>query len=753
MASAVACVLEVLEPRQLLDGLSPGDTMILGERFYASGLDQPQLTAVMTDGGEVIRDSLGRIIPFDPYIDTGASAFVISHITAQGYTATDLFGDVTTVEGLSIGTLHGSLIGVYTDAGVGGPETGDVTSPLGLLLRNGMPLAETIDPDTFEIIPPVIDLAEFVNVGQYNLWVRQQEGYGEHLLFMGFDLGVQPLDVIGMPVIEQYVMVMDPTTIGADPEGLFVTRMETELLHEGSPLPGTNLTFRLAMQDFSGAQPPAGETFPSHARNPMFQDVAVTHTANGTMRTLPGQSWLFDTGSTSTMISFAHAQELGLIDEGYADFDSFMADFDGITMPIGGIGCIDEPVTVPLLTVDQIAIPAADGTTVVWQNVDVLVLDAAGLDGVVGLNLLLPAITMDLSTLTELGRNAGLFDAIVFDVNADNTADLRLHYDPADVVVIPGAPTIVSTLPAPIHTGGYLHAVPVTQIGLTVSEALDGIDANAPTNYELRGRGPDNAFDTGDDDIYALTPAYTNGTTFVTLNIAGSALAPGHYRLTARGSTTIHDLAGLALDGDSDGVPGGDYVRDFRVLLPGDANADDRVDVRDLATLAINYNGVGADWTLGDFNGNGEVNVQDLAILALNYNRAPPPTAPGAPVPALTAGVAAEGTVQAVTVPSPTITPATLPSPAVSNAPADTTVNLLARPEIDRGSALSQARTTGSRTPVDQSWAPRADRRHNVLEDLASRRTLRSQAATPATHAGLFRLTAPLQDLDLLNVR
>ncbi|HEY7115374.1 MAG TPA: hypothetical protein VH475_02245, partial [Tepidisphaeraceae bacterium] len=139
------------------------------------------------------------------------------------------------------------------------------------------------------------------------------------------------------------------------------------------------------------------------------------------------------------------------------------------------------------------------------------------------------------------------------------------------------APTITATTPGGIHTNG---ASPVIgQIGLTFSEKLNSIDANAPASFELRGAGADNAFDTADDIRYVLSPSYTAGSTQILLNITGAttgtgtvlpwngALPQGKFRLTvfALPSGGIHDLSGLELDGDTNGAGGGNYVRTFTI--------------------------------------------------------------------------------------------------------------------------------------------------------------------------------------------
>jgi probable HAF family extracellular repeat protein len=89
----------------------------------------------------------------------------------------------------------------------------------------------------------------------------------------------------------------------------------------------------------------------------------------------------------------------------------------------------------------------------------------------------------------------------------------------------------------------------------------------------------------------------------------------------------VKDSANLALDGNADGAPGGDFHLDF-FFLRGDANHDREVDFADLVALAQNYNSSsGADWSQGDFDGDGAVNFSDLVALAQNYNKSLAPTA------------------------------------------------------------------------------------------------------------------------------
>jgi parallel beta-helix repeat protein len=119
-------------------------------------------------------------------------------------------------------------------------------------------------------------------------------------------------------------------------------------------------------------------------------------------------------------------------------------------------------------------------------------------------------------------------------------------------------PNIVATTPAGINSSGQVTSL--SSITVTFNEPINPIDASAVAEYDLRSAGPDGLFNTGDDVVYPITPTYTPGNTFVTLNFAGGPLPYGTYRLEifGAGNATIHDLSGLAL-------AGGNYVRTFTI--------------------------------------------------------------------------------------------------------------------------------------------------------------------------------------------
>jgi hypothetical protein len=386
------------------------------EMVLATGLDQPRVTCVLTDAGDVIEED-GIPVVFNAYADTGASGLVISNLNAVGHPGTMLSPPVQSL-GLD-GLPEGEFLGPFTETGVGGTEVGDVTRSFGVRVRNGS-IGEVDGSNYAEVA------SEFVDYGGQNLWVRRAPGVGEIANVLGMEL-VDPVNIVGMPVLGQRVMVMDPTPVAE------LMLMGTYLLPPGDPgIPqDTNVTFDIRMDSFIG-DPPPGEVLPSHADNPMVLGIDISNTpVGGVTQTLTEQEWLFDTGAGSSFIGLEQAWALGIIPDGMSleDFALLHGASGGIVLPIGGIG---DPVDAPLVTVDEIRIQrAGDSDGIVWQNVDILIIDVPGLAGVFGMNLLMPSATIDpddpLGSLDLV--SPGYFNAMVFDPFAGELR-LRLDIDP-----------------------------------------------------------------------------------------------------------------------------------------------------------------------------------------------------------------------------------------------------------------------------------------------------------------------------------
>ncbi len=384
-------------------------------RVNASAIDQPRLYAVLTDplaGGAVktwFNPDTSAIEPvfIKAFIDTGASGIALSQLHASG---------LYDVASLALGPTD--YLGPFTEIGVAGTELGDVSRAFGVKVLSGP--VDLVDYTA---------LGAYVAYGDFNLWVRRTVGTGEVIdygaIFGGESfIQADPINLVGMPVIRQRRLHLDATPI-LDPL-LAESGLGTYLLAPGAAEPATQLTVALRLQDFIGATPPPGEVLPSHSANPLVPGLILA-TATGQTTA----EWLLDTGAGSSFASFATARACGLIPAGYANLAAFMADYSGPTADIGGVG---GSLKVPILTLPRLSVPTREGATLVWENVHVLVADIAGLDGVFGMNLLLPAVTVDpanpLGSLFDI--SPGIFRDVVIDTLDATNPVMRLGAPAAD---------------------------------------------------------------------------------------------------------------------------------------------------------------------------------------------------------------------------------------------------------------------------------------------------------------------------------
>jgi hypothetical protein len=103
------------------------------------------------------------------------------------------------------------------------------------------------------------------------------------------------------------------------------------------------------------------------------------------------------------------------------------------------------------------------------------------------------------------------------------------------------------------------------------------------------------------------------------------------YRITAPGGTfdpaddgtyTVSLQSGQVRDTSNNPVAGGTIAMfNVAVPLPGDANRDGIVDLRDLYQLATSFRTNGHGWSDGDFNYDGTVDARDLGLLSLNWQK------------------------------------------------------------------------------------------------------------------------------------
>lgn len=135
----------------------------------------------------------------------------------------------------------------------------------------------------------------------------------------------------------------------------------------------------------------------------------------------------------------------------------------------------------------------------------------------------------------------------------------------------------------------------------------------------------------GQSVVVGFTTALVNNKTVATLTFSGPAvetsgsLKDGRYNLTVHG-TMVHDLFGVALDGDADGLPGGDFAivgtpANGLFRLFGDVTGDGSVSATDFNGTGPTGNPpnvVGFRQAFGgtsfafDFDGDGSVSTNDF---------------------------------------------------------------------------------------------------------------------------------------------
>lgn len=133
--------------------------------------------------------------------------------------------------------------------------------------------------------------------------------------------------------------------------------------------------------------------------------------------------------------------------------------------------------------------------------------------------------------------------------------------------------SLTQLLPPPhLGTGSGLPAANQSitrlpkQFTLTVPMRLDPATV-IPNNFDLRGDGPDNVFDSADDVIVPFS--INNGGIYRIgdgeLTFTTTTIGPAdRYRFQA--SAALHDPFGQSLDGNGDGIGGDEFVRFFDVM-------------------------------------------------------------------------------------------------------------------------------------------------------------------------------------------
>ncbi len=189
-------------------------------------------------------------------------------------------------------------------------------------------------------------------------------------------------------------------------------------------------------------------------------------------------------------------------------------------------------------------------------------------DDLIGTNLL-SLSGADADRFQIVGSQLRLNAGVTLDFETKPTYTVTVNVDDVTVGSTPDASTIFvlnlididEVLPTVVSVSPSLNSgiLPTSQTSITISYSEPMQGGSAASNFELRRHGADGILGNSDDSFSALSATYSGLSTTLTF----PALIEGVYRLTAK--STLTDVAGNALDGDANGVAGGDWVRDFVV--------------------------------------------------------------------------------------------------------------------------------------------------------------------------------------------
>jgi hypothetical protein len=311
---------------------------------------------------------------YEAFLDTGASAHVLSKATAAR------FG----VEQVKDAVYHEVGLNGQTGMGVSKPYELSIGPLSGALMLVDKKTTFQINQEEAN---PLIEMA----MGEVN--------------------------IIGMPAIRKFVVEITTGPVNAsDAGGLnaeqienldlsdlnnpeLVKKMEAAdagpvvTLHEGTfkPAPGeVDFVIPLEYANFSRRKNPDDKgPLPALADNPTVKGVSVEHHGKSYTGT-----WLLDTGAPTNMICTKQAQALGLMDK-----DGKPTREPDFYLPLGGIGGKVEPT--PGFRVEKLVIPGADGKSLEYRRVYVMVSDVSTkldsgetvtLDGILGTALWFPTV-------------------------------------------------------------------------------------------------------------------------------------------------------------------------------------------------------------------------------------------------------------------------------------------------------------------------------------------------------------------------
>jgi hypothetical protein len=489
-----ALIPEQLEPRTLWSTTGPitSQSPMVIDGVQPAAFDQPQIHAAIYRSGDTQPISAsdgsgGTSFDVQAFLDTGTSGFVLSHETAQGL-------------GIASEQVNGQPA-TYSDFGVVGSEDFDISEPIHFALAPFQPNAD---------VDNVNDWTTVYNqtVGPVRTEINRQPA----------DDVIGPLDIIGMPAMQNKVVVMDPT-----PVDQLADNMHTFIYDPGTPfhpnttdtdpgIPLVNNYVKLSYGDFSrftqtspdGAQPPTLAMNPFIGPNPVNQlqsnpppdSTPPISIAMGSLSTTG--SFLFDTGSAASFISTSLAGKVGVSYEPgtYNTSNPQLVDSNGnpvpnqFVLPIGGLG--GPSINVAGFFLDSMTLQTTRGVPIEFRGAPVLVADISvadpvtgqslTLDGDFGMNYLVASTSIDQNGNFGSQARDGPFTWETFD-QANGLLGLQLpQYAPL------GRPVPTSTTKIPVVTyGGRIGVLDTQPTASNLGTSNNGwSDSNDPDHKHHR---------------------------------------------------------------------------------------------------------------------------------------------------------------------------------------------------------------------------------------------------------------------------
>jgi hypothetical protein len=200
------------------------------------------------------------------------------------------------------------------------------------------------------------------------------------------------------------------------------------------------------------------------------------------------------------------------------------------------------------------------------------------------------------------------------DFNGDNAPDLAVALFGSNSVAVLLNTALPVTVAGVQVNDGSAQRSSVSSLTVTFSR-LVSLDDGA---FEVRNQA-------GDLVPLEVSTYEDNGKTVAVLtftgpDLIGGSLADGNYFLTIR-ADHVHDTWGHELDGDGDGIPGGDYTMEFYRLY-GDTNGDRTVDRADRTVFRSTFGRHAGDpgfLAYLDYNGDGVIDGADWAEFRARY--------------------------------------------------------------------------------------------------------------------------------------